>query len=132
METSLCHNGPSYVSSLGYRMLMLAAVCGGVDRISVGGCIRESESRCEGAHRTNWLSSSDRPGRESWYLRFLSEPETFNTCAPRIANTDESPHSAETGDDEPADIDSDEGFDPYTGGAESPYEGDAGDWYGED
>jgi hypothetical protein len=38
----------------------------------------------------------------------------------------------ETGDDEPADIDSDEGFDPYTGGPESSYEGDAGDWYGED
>ena len=39
----------------------------------------------------------------------------------------------ETADDEPADIDGDAGFDPYTGGPESPYEADdAGDWYGDE
>jgi hypothetical protein len=36
-------------------------------------------------------------------------------------------------DDEPFDIDGDAGFDPYTGGPESPYEcDDAGDWYGDE
>ena len=36
-------------------------------------------------------------------------------------------------DDEPADIDGDAGFDPYTGGPESPYEGDdGGDWYADE
>lgn len=36
-------------------------------------------------------------------------------------------------DDEPVDIDSDDGFDVYAGGPESPYDdGDAGDWYGDE
>lgn len=42
-------------------------------------------------------------------------------------------YDAGCADDEPADIDGDDGFDPYAGGPESPYEADdAGDWYGDE